>query len=120
MKLSRQVKDHVVDCIAAIVLFVGRMDQQLAPVGPLSSGTNPYLTSIYNFWSDILNRQVETIWKAGDEAHLTNGNPVSKVSNSADFYALGLFAYSIMPSIIEAYMSPHPHKDDEGFVWKSS
>ena len=80
---------------------------------------NPYLTSIYNFWSDILNRQVETIWKAGDEAHLTNGNPVSKGLATVPILAGGLFAYSIMPSIIEAYVSPHPHKDDEGFVWKS-
>lgn len=80
---------------------------------------NPYLTSIYNFWSDILNRQVETIWKAGDEAHLTNGNPVSKGLATVPILAGGLFAYSIMPSIIEAHVSPHPHKDDEGFVWKS-
>jgi len=80
---------------------------------------NPYLTSVYNFWSDILNRQVETIWKAGDIYKLTEGNPVQKGLATVPTLAGGLLAYSIWPAIVESHVSPHPHGDDESFVWRA-
>ena len=89
-------KDHG----EAVALWRSRCPPEHMDRQPSTSRTafqrnyNPYLTSIYNFWSDILNRQVETIWKAGDEAHLTNGNPVSKGLATVPILAGGLFAYS--------------------------
>ena len=46
----------------AIVQFAVRMDRQLRPAVLRYSGIGILgFVSIYNFWSDILNRQIETV-----------------------------------------------------------
>ena len=80
---------------------------------------NPWFVSIYNFWSDILNRQIETVWKAGDIYKLTEGNPVQKGLATAPTILGGAFAYVIWPMMVENAVSPHPHKDDESWASKA-
>ena len=80
---------------------------------------NPWFVSIYNFWSDILNRQIETVWKAGDIYKLTEGNPVQKGLATAPTILGGAFAYVLWPMIVENVVSPHPHKDDESWASKA-
>lgn len=80
---------------------------------------NPWFVSIYNFWSDILNRQIETVWRAGDIYKATNGNPVSKGLATVPTILGGAFAYVIWPTIVENMVSPHPHKEDESWAKKA-
>jgi hypothetical protein len=81
---------------------------------------NPWFVSIYNFWSDILNRQIETVWKAGDMYKLTEGNPVQKGLATMPTILGGALAYVIWPAIVENMVSPHPHKEDESWASKTS
>jgi hypothetical protein len=80
---------------------------------------NPWFVSIYNFWSDILNRQIETVWKAGDMYKLTDGNPVQKGLATMPTILGGALAYVIWPAIVENMVSPHPHKEDESWASKT-
>jgi len=79
----------------------------------------PWLTSIYNFWSEIMNRQVETIWKAGEAAHLTDGNTLQKGMSTVPILAGGMMAYVIWPAIVESFVSPHEHDQKDSWAKKA-
>ena len=77
--------------------------------------SNPWPVSIYNFFSDVMNRQMETIWKAGETKDLVKQGEWKEAAKTVPALTASLFAYAIWPAIVETWVSPHPHKDD-GFA----
>ena len=81
---------------------------------------NPWLVSIYNFFSDVMNRQMETIWKAGETKDLVKAGEWGAAAKTVPALTASLFAYAIWPAIVESWVSPHPHKEDDSWVKKSA
>ena len=83
--------------------------------------SSPWLTSLYNFFSDIMNRQMETLWKAG--ATIDKGKADGWAEAAKDIPALSasLFAYAIWPAIVESWVSPEPEdkKHEESWAWRA-
>lgn len=69
-------------------------------------GTSPWLTTFYNFFSDILNRQMETVWKAGEAVDLAKSGQFQAAMGHVPEIAAGLFAYAIWPAVVEQLVSP--------------
>jgi len=82
--------------------------------------SNPWLVSIYNFFSDVMNRQMETIWKAGETKDLVKQGEWKEAAKTVPALTASLFAYAIWPAIVETYVSPHPHKDDDSWARKAA
>ena len=70
---------------------------------------SPWLTSLYNFFSDIMNRQVETIWKAGDTAGLVKDKQYGAAMATVPGLTASVFAYALWPAIVENLVSPEDH-----------
>jgi len=81
---------------------------------------NPWMVSIYNFFSDVMNRQMETVWKAGETKDLVKKGEWGAAAKTVPALTASLFAYAIWPAIVETYVSPHPHKDDDSWVKKAA
>jgi hypothetical protein len=68
---------------------------------------NPWLTSVYTFFNDIVNRQMEGLWRAGELARdaKTEGGWES-AKKHAPAIAATLFASVVFPAIVEEMVSP--------------
>ena len=86
----------------------------------MQRNVTPWLTSIYNFWSEIMNRQVETIWKAGEAAKMTGGGTLAKGMATVPVIAGGMMAYVIWPAIVESFVSPEDHEDHDPWAKKAA
>jgi len=85
---------------------------------------NPWFTSVYTFFNDIVNRQLEMLWRAGEMTRdvKTEGGWESAKTH-APAIAATLFASVIAPAIIEELVSPSggPDAKHEGLgtkIWK--
>ena len=86
----------------------------------IQRNVTPWLTAVYNFWSEIMNRQVETIWRAGEAAKLTDGGSLAKGLAWSKIVAGGAFAYVIWPAIVESMVSPEVHDEDDPWAKKAA
>jgi hypothetical protein len=66
---------------------------------------SPWLTSVYNFFSDIMNRQMEAIWKAGEIKDLVKEGDKSAAMKSVGALTASLFAYALWPALVEHLVS---------------
>lgn len=87
-----------------------------------------WFTSLFGFFSHIMNRQVELVWKAQDTIdkmkaqgatagladlpHL--GGMVAR--DAAKVLIPGLFAYVLWPALVEELVTPLPHDEKEGWT----
>ena len=85
----------------------------------MQKNASPWMTSIYNFWSEIMNRQMETLWRAGRGIDAVKEGDWAKAKEQSKYVIAGTFAYVIWPAIVENYVSPHPHKEDDSWAKKA-
>lgn len=74
---------------------------------------NPWLTSVYNFFSDVMNRQMETIWKAGEAAGYAKEGDWSVAKKATLPLIASVFAYSLWPAFVEHAVSGEETPEDE-------
>jgi hypothetical protein len=77
---------------------------------------NPWLTSVYNFFSDIMNRQMETIWKAGETVDLVKDKEYKAAMATVPALTASLFAYAIWPAIVEHLVSGAGGEKEESWA----
>ena len=82
---------------------------------------NPWFTSVYTFFNDIVNRQMEMAWRSGEmlrDRREEGGWEAAKTHVPA--ITASLFAAVIAPAIIEEFVSPSggPNSKDEGLGTK--
>ena len=75
--------------------------------------TNPWLTSVYNFFNHIMNRQAEMVWKAGDTLDLVKDGDYKAAMAKVPELSAMLFAYVLAPALIEEAVTPLATKDNE-------
>jgi hypothetical protein len=80
---------------------------------------SPWLTSVYNFFSDIMNRQIETVWKAGETLDLAKESGWGEASKAIPALTASVFAYALWPALVEELVSPTPEdkKHKESWGW---
>ncbi len=79
----------------------------------LQRGMNPWLTTFYNFFSDIHNRQMETLWRAGEMLKLADPAQRKAGMAAAAAFGAGTFAYMIWPAVVESLVSPMPSEPQD-------
>lgn len=87
--------------------------------GPLMS----WMTSVYGFFNHIMNRQYEMMWQAKDALQEGNAIGFGKVAaKQAAPLTAALFAYVLLPALIEELVSPLPDDKNkpEGFAKKAA
>lgn len=72
----------------------------------IMSHLSPWLTAMYNFFNDILNRAVETTWKAGEMVGAVKDADWSKAGKLAPGVAAGVFVTAIWTAVVENLVSP--------------
>ena len=80
--------------------------------------SNPWITSVYNFFNDILNRQLETLWRAAEAQRDIKLGDKSAAFKAIPAIAGGLFAYAIWPAIVEQLVSPSKSDPNDGLLKK--
>ena len=85
----------------------------------MQRNVSPWMTSIYNFWSEIMNRQMESIWRAGRGIDAVKEGDRAKAMEQGKYMIGAAFAFVIWPAIVENYVSPHPHKEDDSWAKKA-
>lgn len=86
----------------------------------LTNQISPWLTSFYNFFNDVFNRQAETLWRAGDELKLPSDARRDTAMKVAGTAAAGMFAYAIWPAIVESWVSPQPSSPQDSWGKKAA
>ncbi len=65
-----------------------------------------WMTGFFTFFNDIFNRQVETLWRAGNAVDLAKEGQKAEAFKEATKVAGRLFAYVVAPAMIEELVSP--------------
>jgi hypothetical protein len=86
----------------------------------ITSQFGGWLTSVYNFFNDIMNRQMETLWKAGDALDLAKEGKHGEAMKAVPPLAAAMFAYAIWPAIVEQSVSPLPSSPQDGWAKKAA
>lgn len=79
--------------------------------------TNPLFTSFYNFFSDIVNRQMETVWRAGEAQKLAKAGDKDGAFGQLKEVVAGAFVYTLIPALIEYAVSPPPASQTKNESW---
>lgn len=86
----------------------------------ITNQVSPWLTSVYNFFNDVMNRQVETLWKAGEVLKLAKSGQHSAAMKASAGVIAGAFAYSVWPAIVENWVSPMPSNPNDSEMKKAA
>lgn len=81
---------------------------------------NPWLTSVYNFFSDIMNRQMETIWKSGEILDRVKEGEKKAAMAAAGSMTASMFAYAVWPAIVEHMVSGQAEDEHEPWALSAS
>lgn len=79
------------------------------------SALGHWMTGFFTFFNDIFNRQVETLWRAGEAYDLAKEGQYGAAMSEAGKVSGRLFAYVIAPAMIEELVSPMTNKDHESW-----
>lgn len=74
-----------------------------------------WLTSVYNFFSDIMNRQMETMWRAGEMSGKAKEGDMKGAVVAGGAFTASLFAYAIWPAIVEHMVSGQAEDEHESW-----
>lgn len=84
--------------------------------GPMAQ----WFASLYGFFSHILNRQYELMWKAGDTLGLVKEGEYAQAAKKVPELTWGLFSYIIFPALIEELVSPLSNDEKESWGAKAA
>lgn len=79
-----------------------------------------WMASVYGFFSHIMNRQYELLWKAGETMDLAKDGQYREAMQRAPELTSMLFAYVLAPALIEEMVTPLVSKDDESWGKKAA
>lgn len=74
-----------------------------------------WMTGFFTFFNDLMNRQVETVWRAGNALDLVKEGEHAEALAQVPKLAGRLFAYVIAPAMIEELVSPMTNDKKESW-----
>lgn len=88
------------------------------PVVMRGGPTAQWFSSVFGFFSHIMNRQVEMVWRAGDTLGKVKNGELSEALADTPKLASSLFAYVLWPALVEEMVSPLTNDQHESWgVW---
>lgn len=84
--------------------------------GPMAQ----WVSSLYGFFSHILNRQYELAWRAGDTLGLVKEGEYSKAAENVPRLSAMFFSYVIFPALIEELVTPMTNDEKESWGKKAA
>ena len=72
---------------------------------------NPWFTSLYGFFSHILNRQYELAWRAKDTLGMAKEGELGAAMKEIPALSRMTFAYILFPAMVESMITPIPGED---------
>lgn len=79
-----------------------------------------WFTGFFTFFNDLFNRQVETVWKAGEALDLVKEGRHDEAMKLSTEVAGRLFAYVIAPAMIEELVTPLSNDQHESWAKKAA
>lgn len=79
-----------------------------------------WISSLYGFFSHILNRQYELMWKSGDTLGLVKKGEYTEAAKKVPELTWGLFSYILFPALIEELVSPITNDEKESWGKKAA
>jgi phage anti-repressor protein len=79
-----------------------------------------WFTGFFTFFNDLFNRQVETLWKAGEALDLAKEAKYGEAMKLSTEVSGRLFAYVIAPAIIEELVTPLSNDQHESWGKKAA
>lgn len=79
-----------------------------------------WFTGFFTFFNDLMNRQVETIWRAGDVVGLVKEGQHKQAMLEATKVSGRLFAYVVVPAMIEELVTPLSSDEHESWAKKAA
>lgn len=79
-----------------------------------------WFTGFFTFFNDLFNRQVETLWKAGEALDLAKDSRHGEAMKLGTEVAGRLFAYVIAPAMIEEMVTPLSNDQHESWGKKAA
>jgi hypothetical protein len=97
----------------------GSTAQTNRPTIMRGGAVNQWFTSLFGFFSHIMNRQVELVWKASDTMGMLREGDIKGGSKEVVKTLLpGLMAYILWPALVEELVTPLTNEDHESWgVW---
>jgi hypothetical protein len=72
---------------------------------------------MYNFYNDVLNRAVESYWRAGEARKAFSEGDYDRFKKHAGAAAAGVFASVFWPAVVHNFIDPpQNHPDDPGWL----
>jgi hypothetical protein len=88
------------------------------PVVMRGGATAQWFSSVFGFFSHIMNRQTELVWRAGDTLGKVKNGELREALADTPKLASGLFAYVIWPALVEEMVTPLSNDQHESWgVW---
>lgn len=84
--------------------------------GPMAQ----WMSSLYGFFSHILNRQFELAWKAKDTLDIAKGGDLKEAMSRTPELGAMFFSYIIFPALIEELVTPMTNEDKESWGMKAA
>lgn len=85
------------------------------PVVMRGGATAQWFSSVFGFFSHIMNRQVELVWRAGDTLDKAKNGELKEALAETPKLASGLFAYVIWPTLVEEMITPLSNDQHESW-----
>lgn len=77
-------------------------------------------TKFFTFFNDLLNRQVETIWKAGEAIGKAKEGDRAEALKDGKDVVWRIIAYAVVPTVIEELVTPQLSDSHESFLVKAA
>lgn len=79
-----------------------------------------WFTGFFTFFNDLLNRQIETLWKAGEIKGMVKEGEYSEAMKMGQNVSARLTAYVLMPALIEELVTPLASDNNESWGKKAA
>lgn len=79
-----------------------------------------WFTGFFTFFNDLLNRQIETVWRAGEAVKLAKEGKRDEALKEARIVVGRAIAYVVVPAMIEELVSPLHGADKDSFLKKAA
>jgi hypothetical protein len=85
-----------------------------------SNALGATFTSLYGFFSHMVNKQFELVWKAADSFEGLKAGDLSVAKQHAPALLMGLMSYVIFPAVVEELVTPYSNSERDSWGMKAA
>lgn len=85
-----------------------------------NNALGPWFTSLYSFFSHMLQKQYEMAWMAKDSFTDVKGGDLSTLKEHAPNILKGFFSYILIPALVEELVTPYTNSEKDSWGMKAA